>query len=111
MGVVVVKSTRRTPNKTEAEYRRLYLDPLLEQGKLRAVFYEGLTFRLSAGFAYTPDWVGVHHSGRLMLVEVKGAYRFGSHNRAQVAFKAAAAEWPMFDWCWAVKTKKGWKVT
>jgi hypothetical protein len=100
---------RKQPNKTELDYRRRYIDPLLKAGIMTSCHYEALTFRLAAGFSYTPDWV-CRYPSRLVLIEVKGGYRFGSHNRAQVAWKPARAEWPEFEWVWAEKKNGEWTL-
>ena len=97
------------PNKTELEYRRMFIEP--RRGALGSVAFEGLTFRLANGHRYTPDWVYVE-GGRLVCVEVKGAYRFGSHQRARLAFDQAAVEWPGVRWIWAVRCEDGnWRIT
>ena len=97
------------PNKTEAEYRRMFLDP--HRANLGAVVFEGLTFRLANGHRYTPDWVYVA-GGRLVCVEVKGSYRLGSYQRARLAFDQAAVEWPGVRWIWAERCVDGtWQVT
>lgn len=95
------------PNKTELRYLRENVEPLGETGH-----YEGLTFRLANGHRYTPDWVYVAPAtGSLTCVEVKGAYRFGSHQRARLAFDQARLEWPSITWVWAIWTGKEWQVT
>ena len=94
---------RRGPNKTEAEYNRLYLC-----GK---GLYEAVTLRLPGGSRYTPDWVLIGEGGAVELHEVKGSYRFGSHGRAATAFREAVAAFPCFAFVWAVRGKGGaWKV-
>ena len=94
----------RGPNKTEAEYNRLYLC-----GK---GLYEAVTLRLPGGSRYTPDWVVVGVGGAVELHEVKGSYRFGSHGRAVTAFREAVAAFTCFAFVWAVRGKGGvWSVT
>lgn len=93
---------KRHPTKTESEYARLYL-----AGK--TPLYEALTFRLANGHRYTTDWVYVDGAGRLVCVEVKGAYKLGSYQRARMAFDQAAIEWPMIKWVWAEKRDGGWQ--
>ena len=93
---------RRGPNRTEAEYNRAFLGG-------RGV-YEAVTLRLPGGSRYTPDWMTTE-GGRVVFHEVKGAWRHGSHNRAQVAFRECAAAFPCFGWVWAAKRKEGgWEV-
>ncbi len=107
---IVAPPTRpaKGPNKTEAEYRRLYLGT--GRRDLVAVAFEGVTFRLANGHRYTPDWVYVE-GGRLVCVEVKGSYRLGSYQRARLAFDQAAVEWPGVRWIWAERRKDGsWHV-
>ena len=94
---------RRGPNKTEAEYNRLYL-----RGK---GIYEAVTLRLPGGSRYTPDWVVMGDGWKVELHEVKGSYRFGSHGRAATAFREAVAAFPCFAFVWAVRGKGGvWSV-
>jgi hypothetical protein len=93
---------RRRPNKTEAKYAA----EVLRGTDAR---YEALTFRLANGHRYTPDWV-VFDGGRpSQCHEVKGSYKFGSHQRARLAFDQAATEFPGLNWFWATLTKKGWE--
>ena len=92
------------PNKTEAEYRRMFIYP--HRADLCSVTFEGLTFRLANGHRYTPDWVYVE-SGRLVCVEVKGSYRLGSYQRARLAFDQARIEWPGVRWIWAERCVDG----
>ena len=99
--VVAPPQPKRNPTKTESEYARLYLS-----GKNPV--YEALTFRLANGHRYTPDWVYVD-AGRLVCVEVKGAYRLGSYQRARMAFDQAAVEWPTILWVWAEKRDGDWQ--
>ena len=97
------------PNKTEAEYRRMFMDP--HRADLVSVAFEGLTFRLANGHRYTPDWVYVE-GGRLVCVEVKGSRRLGSYQRARLAFDQAVVEWPDVRWIWAERCEDGaWRVT
>ena len=94
----------KEPNKTELRYLRENVEPLGETGH-----YEGITFRLANGHRYTPDWVYADASGKLVCVEVKGAYRFGSHQRARLAFDQARTEWPGITWIWAKWTGSEWR--
>ena len=97
----------KEPNKTEAEYRRLFLAPRLADGVFTGCWFEGVSFRMANGHRYTPDWVCTYPDGRLVCVEVKGSYRFGSHQRARLAFDQARIEWPGVVWIWAVRGKGG----
>lgn len=100
-------SRPKTPTKTEAAYRREILDI---NPAVTRVAYEPLTFRMSNGHRYTPDWVFVC-GGRIHCVEVKGSYRLGSYQRACLAFDQAATEWPEFVWLWAERGPYGWKTS
>ena len=91
----------RGPNKTEAEYNRLYLG-----GK---GLYEALTLKLPGGSRYTPDWVTLD-ADAVTLHEVKGSYRFGSQGRALTAFRECAVAFPCFAFVWACRGKAGWTV-
>jgi hypothetical protein len=98
---------RGEPNKTEAEYARLYLAGM-------GARFEALTFRFANGHRYTPDWCyrEAGESGRLVCVEVKGSYRLGSYQRARLAFDQAVVEWPVIRWVWAERRKDGsWCVS
>ena len=97
---------RRQPTKTEMAYRGEVLD---RNPAVIGVAYEALTFRLANGHRYTPDWV-YWAGSRLHCVEVKGAYRLGSYQRARLAFDQAAVEWPSFVWIWAERNGQGWKT-
>jgi hypothetical protein len=95
--------SRGTPNRTEAEYNRAVL---AGRGT-----YEPLVLRLPGG-NYTPDWMTVDgETGRITLHEVKGSYRFPSEGRALLAFRSAAAAFPVFRFVWAQRQKGGrWLV-
>jgi len=94
---------KRQPNKTEARYASEMLRGLDAR-------YEAVTFRLSNGHRYTPDWVVFDSAGRLLSChEVKGSYRFHSHGRARLAFDQAAVEFSGITWFWATLTREGWE--
>jgi hypothetical protein len=98
-----IRTKRREPNKTEAEYNRRYLGGA---GK-----YESVSLRLPGGSRYTPDWQSVGADGRVTFHEVKGSYRFGSHGRAATAFRECVAAFPEFNFVWAVRNADGsWSV-
>ena len=92
-------SSRGTPNRTEAEYNRAVLAG-------RGI-YEPIVLRLPGG-NYTPDWMTVDGAtGRVTFHEVKGSYRFPSEGRALLAFRSAAAAFPVFRFVWAQRQKGG----
>ena len=98
-----VAPRKRQPNKTEARYAAEMLRGLDAR-------YEAVTFRLSNGHRYTPDWVVFDSAGRLLSChEVKGSYRFHSHGRARLAFDQAAVEFSGITWFWATRTGQGWE--
>lgn len=98
-----VATRKRQPNKTEARYAAEMLRGLDAR-------YEAVTFRLSNGHRYTPDWVVFDPDGILLSChEVKGSYRFHSHGRARLAFDQAAVEFPGITWFWATLTSQGWE--
>ena len=99
----ITASPIHCPNRTEAEYRDVKL-------KGTDARYEALTFRLVSGHKYTPDWVVFENGTPVECHEVKGAYRFGSHQRARLAFDQAAVEFPGVRWVWAVKSGDGWRI-
>jgi len=96
---VAIRTKRREPNKTEAEYNRRYLGGA---GK-----YEAVSLRLPGGSRYTPDWQSVAADGRVTFHEVKGSYRFASHGRAATAFRECVAAFPEFNFVWAVRHADG----
>lgn len=85
------------PNKTELEARRHC------PADAR---YEALTFRMANGHRYTPDWVW-WQDGRLHCMEVKGAYKLGSYQRARLAFDQVRAEFQDVVWIWAERRADG----
>lgn len=95
------------PNKTEAEYGRI----LQVQFPGKTILYEAVTFRLKCGARYTPDWTVWIGPTILLAVECKGAFRLGSADRSNLAFKSAIAEFPNIRWRHAQKSKDGWKIT
>lgn len=99
--------TGKAPNRTEAEYKRRFIDFRLASGELTACWFEGLAFRMANGHRYTPDWVCCNAAGKFSCVEVKGPYRFGSHQRARLAFDQARIEYPAVAWVWATRQKGG----
>lgn len=84
---------RREPNKTETDYRNRILAG-------RDARYEALTFRMSNGHRYTPDWVVFEHGAPVECHEVKGGYKLVSYQRARLAFDQCAREFPGIDWIW-----------
>lgn len=92
------------PNKTELNFRDMYL-----RGK--DARFEALTFRMSNGHRYTPDWVVFEDGMPIACYECKGGYALHSQQRARLAFDQCAKEFPAFKWTWAVKTTKGWEIT
>ena len=98
----VASKKRRTPNKTEQRFAAWHLRNICH-------YYEGLTFHLSGGSRYTPDWVW-WHKHRLHAAEVKGAYRLHSHGRARTAFKECAAQFPAVVFWWAAWTGNEWSI-
>jgi len=98
---------KREPNGTEAAY---HADIIGMRDDVRAIHYEGLTFRMANGHRYTPDWVVVTKAGLIECHEVKGGYALHSQQRARLAFDQARVEFPWCRWVWATKSKQGWKV-
>ena len=98
------KPTRRPagPNKTEAKYAAECLRGLDAR-------YEAISFRLANGHRYTPDWVVFEDGRPTQCHEVKGSHRFGSHQRARLAFDQAAVEFSGITWVWATLTSHGWE--
>jgi len=96
---------RKGPTKTELELARGILVP---RGVLPR--YEAVTFTMRNGHRYTPDWTFTTPSGRLVCVEVKGAYKLPSYARARLAFDQLVQEWPDITWIWAEKRGERWDM-
>lgn len=97
----------KQPNKTEAEYGKLL--GLEFPGAL--IVFEGLSFRMSNGHRYTPDWV-VCQEDLLLCVEVKArgknGFRHPSYQRARLAFDQCRHDYPAIQWRWAEKFRGAW---
>ena len=91
------------PTKTEMEARRMHCP--------QDARFEAVTFRMSNGHRYTPDWIW-WQDGRLHCLEAKGSYKLGSYQRARLAFDQAKVEFTDVRWIWAERRKDGsWKVS
>jgi hypothetical protein len=91
------------PNKTEADYHRYHL-------RGQDARYEAMTFRMTNGHRYTPDWIVFQDGRPVACHECKGAYALHSQQRARLAFDQARVEFPGLKWVWAVKTTEGWRI-
>jgi len=100
------KSKESRMSKTERRYRAEVLD---RRDDIARVVYEGITIRMGNGHKYTADFALFLKNGRVELVEVKGAYRLGSYQRARLAFDQSRVEFPEFLWTWAEQDGRGWK--
>jgi len=98
---------RRKQSAPEREYGVL----LTSEFPGAEVRYEALSFRLSSGARYTPDWIVLQGRETLAVVEVKGGYRLPSAARSLLAFKEAAAQFPGLPWRFAEKREGTWIVT
>jgi hypothetical protein len=87
-------------NKTEAKFR----DCLQAQG-LPWFGVQCWTLRLGDDCRYTPDFWAMNQYGHITAYEVKGFWR----DDARVKIKAAAAQYPMFDFVAAQLVKGEWK--
>ena len=98
-----ITAGRGVPNRTEADYNNSVLGG--------AGLYEPVVLRLPGG-NYTPDWMTVDpKTHRITFHEVKGSYRFPIESRAMLAFRSAAASFPVFRFVWAQRQKGGkWVV-
>lgn len=100
------RKERRGPNKTEERFNR---EVLAGKGK-----FEAITFKMSGGSRYSPDFVMVEPDGRIGCYEVKGSYRFPSEGRALTAFRECRAwaeeRFPgAFRFRWFRRSKDGWQ--
>ena len=91
------------PNKTEADYQRYHL-------RGQDARYEAISFRMTNGHRYTPDWVVFVDGRPAECHECKGGYALHSHQRARLAFDQARVEFPGLKWVWATKTTEGWRI-
>jgi hypothetical protein len=88
-----------TPNKTETRFENDYLKRWQAEGLVARYGFALATLVLFEAFRekgarrtrYTPDWYCVRPTGRLLFVEVKGAYAFEG---ALDKLKAAARLYP-----------------
>ena len=102
------KAPRRVPgtmNKLEARYADEVLTPLLHTGRIRAFWFERLTFKLAADTRYTPDFVVIGEDDTLECHEVKGFFR----DDAKVKIKVAADLFP-FHFRLVRWQEKQWQV-
>lgn len=88
---------RRGPNKTEQRYKDYSLRGLDAR-------YEAVSFLMSNGHSYRPDWAVFDDYGILREChEVKGSYKLHSHSRARLAFDQARIEFWGMTWVWAAQ--------
>jgi len=96
----------RAPNKTEQRFNR---EVLAGKGK-----FEAITFKMTGGSRYSPDFVLTEPDGRIGCYEVKGSYRLPSEGRALTAFRECRAwaeeRFPgAFRFRWFRRSKDGWQ--
>jgi hypothetical protein len=99
-------------SKWEAQYAAK-LDLEVKAGIIQAWRYEAMSFTLSKGKRYRPDFLIQHPDGmekRLEFVEVKG--RWGKNRRdGMTHLKWCAQLYPMFTWTLAMREGQGWAHT
>jgi uncharacterized protein DUF1064 len=78
---------RKQMNKTESAFA-LRLEAMKSRGDIRRADWEGVTLRLPDGMSYTADFFVTANDGRLILIEVKGAWL---EDDAVVKFRAFRA--------------------
>jgi len=106
-GTVAIRP-RKGPTKTEARYLAECLSSLPPDW---TAIYEGVSFLLSNGHRYTPDYAVRDSAGNLSEChEVKGSYRLHSHSRARLAYDCARQEWPGIKWVWAEWDGGAWRA-
>lgn len=97
-------------SKWEAQYA-VKLDLEVKAGIITAWRYEAMSFTLSKGKRYRPDFLIQHPYGmerRLEFVEVKG--RWGKNRRdGMTHLKWCAQLYPMFTWTLAMRDGQGWE--
>lgn len=70
-------------------------------------YYEGVTF-IVGSLKYTPDFMHMTQSGKIIFVEVKDS-RFGRSYQASITrLKATAAKFAMFIFYEVIMKKDGW---
>lgn len=99
-------------SKLEVAYAA-HLDLELAAGLIMAWRYEPISFKLSKGKRYRPDFLVEHHSclGRkLELIEIKGQW---TKNRRDgiTHLKWAAQLYPMFKWTLMSRIGQSWEST
>jgi hypothetical protein len=100
------KPVKYKMSKTEIRYLNEVLKTKETEGIITHISFTGVTFRMSNGHRYTPDFSFLA-GDKMTFVEVKGSYRLGSYQRAKLAFDQAKLEWPMFNWIWVELQKDG----
>ena len=101
------RGKRRTePNKTEAEFAREILDPMVACGELDSYECEGMTLRLPHVGAVTPDYVG-WKDGVPQLFEVKGRV---VHEATVLRMKVHAEARPWLRWRIYARVDGAWRL-
>ena len=99
-------------NGTERAYATL-LEARRLAGDIRSYHFEGLTFRLSDGCRFTPDFVVILGHGVIEAHEVKACTKDGTilmRDDSLVKLKWAAKEYPWIRWRLAARLRDGdWK--
>ena len=105
------KSRRGKMNNTELEYAFI-LERMKRNDEISDWKYEGITLRWN-GVRYTADFAvfpsDLSVSGRIKLIEVKGAFIAGNRARAVERFRHAKTYWTYFDFELHQRTKDGWQ--
>jgi hypothetical protein len=79
----------RQPNKTEAEFGHI-LDARLARGEHLFHAFEAITLQWGDGMKYTADWPVFQLTGRILLIEVKGGYKW---QKDVIRYKGCSAQW------------------
>lgn len=99
----------RTPgqmNKTESRFA-VNLEVQKQAGEIVDYLFEPMKVRLGKDWkcSYTPDFMILHNNGIMELVDVKGGG--GWESAARVKIKAAASQYPMFEWSGQTEVRSG----
>jgi hypothetical protein len=95
-----------TPSKTP-QTERLYLERLQSESWL-SIHHQAIKLRIGEHRCwYTPDFMTVCLSGRIVMHAVKGRKVWDD---ARAKYQSAVRQYPCFGWVWAVWDGKRWSV-
>ena len=99
MTAIVENLTPRYKSKTEEAYALVGAILVMEEFAYDVVLTmnEPMTFRIPGG-KYTPDFMHILESGKIVFVEVKKNKHLKSYRDSRAKLRAAAEVFPFFHW-------------